>query len=83
MGEKDERTLESSPLAVETSAAVDDRLEDRDYLMKLLSKVSEEERMLLIQKEVEGLTVQELSEQTGDQREYHQGEVVPGAAEAS
>jgi len=65
MGDQDERTLESSPLAVESSAAVDDRLEDRDYLMKLLSKVSEEERMLLIQKEVEGLTVQELAELTG------------------
>lgn len=65
MGEKDERTLESSPLAVEMGAAVDDRLEHRDYLMKLLSKVSEEERMLLIQKEVEGLTVQELADITG------------------
>lgn len=65
MGEQDERNLESSPLAVESSAAVDDRLENRDYLMKLLSKVTEEERMLLIQKEVEGLTVQELAEITG------------------
>ena len=33
--------------------------------MKLLSKVSEEERMLLIHKEVEGLTVEELAEMTG------------------
>lgn len=65
LGREDERSLETSPLAVETSAAVDDRLENRDYLVKLLSKVSEEERMLLIQKEVEGLTVQELAEMTG------------------
>ncbi len=65
LAEQDERSLESSPLAVEKSAAADDRLENRDYLMKLLSKVSEEERMLLIQKEVEGLTVQELADQTG------------------
>ena len=33
--------------------------------MKLLEKVSEEERMLLIQKEVQGLTVEELSRETG------------------
>lgn len=65
MAEQDERTLESSPLAVASGAAVDDRLENRDYLMKLLSKVTEEERMLLIQKEVEGLTVQELAAITG------------------
>ncbi len=39
--------------------------EQRDYLMKLLQHVSEEERMLLFQKEVEGLTIAELSELTG------------------
>jgi RNA polymerase sigma-70 factor (ECF subfamily) len=65
LGEQDERTMENSPLAVEKGAAADHRLEKRDYLMKLLSKVSEEERMLLIQKEVEGLTVEELAAITG------------------
>jgi RNA polymerase sigma-70 factor (ECF subfamily) len=65
LGAKDERTMENSPLAVEKGAAADHRLEKRDYLMKLLSKVSEEERMLLIQKEVEGLTVEELAGITG------------------
>jgi len=34
-------------------------------LMKLLSKVSEEDRMLLVLKEVEGHSVEELAEQTG------------------
>lgn len=65
MGEDDQRSMENSQLAVETRAPIDRRTEKRDYLMKLLSNVSEEERMLLIQKEVEGLTVEELSEQTG------------------
>lgn len=65
LGENDERTIENSPLAVEKSAGIDRRMESRDYLMKLLSKVSEEERMLLIQKEVEGLTVEELAAETG------------------
>ena len=33
--------------------------------MKLLSKVSEQERVLLVQKEVEGRTVEELARMTG------------------
>ena len=65
LGEDDQRSMENSHLAVEKSAPIDRRTEKRDYLMKLLSKVSAEERMLLIQKEVEGLTVEELAEQTG------------------
>jgi RNA polymerase sigma-70 factor (ECF subfamily) len=65
MGVDDERTMENSRLVVERSASIDRRTEKRDYLLKLLSKVSEEERMLLIQKEVEGLTVEELSRETG------------------
>jgi RNA polymerase sigma-70 factor (ECF subfamily) len=57
--------MENSPVAVEKRPAIDKRMERRDYLMKLLSKVSEEERSLLIHKEVEGLTVEELAEMTG------------------
>ena len=63
--EADARTMAKSPVAVETRPAIDKRMERRDYLMKLLSKVSEEERSLLIHKEVEGLTVEELAEMTG------------------
>lgn len=65
MGEDDARTMENSRLAVEKSPSVEVQSERRDYLMKLLSKVSEEERLLLIQKEVEGRTVEELAEMTG------------------
>jgi RNA polymerase sigma-70 factor (ECF subfamily) len=65
LGEEDARTMENSEIAAEKRPAADTRIEHRDYLMKLLSKVSEEERMLLIQKEVEGRTVEELAEATG------------------
>ena len=61
----DERSIENSERAVEKTPAIDVRTENRQYLMKLLAKVSEEERMLLIHKEVEGRTIEELSEMTG------------------
>jgi RNA polymerase sigma-70 factor (ECF subfamily) len=65
LGEDDQRSIENSHLATDRGVAIDERTEKRQYLMKLLERVSEEERMLLIQKEVEGLTVEELSEMTG------------------
>ena len=65
LGEDDARTMENSEIAKDRRPAADNRAERRDYLVKLLSKVSEEERVLLIQKEVEGHTVQELAEMTG------------------
>ena len=65
LGEDDARTIENSPMAVEKTPSASANVERRDYLMKLLEKVSEEERVLLIQKEVEGLTVEELSRMTG------------------
>ena len=65
LAEDDARTIENSHLAVEKRPSVASRTEKRDYLMKLLSKVSEEERVLLIQKEVEGKTVEELADMTG------------------
>jgi RNA polymerase sigma-70 factor (ECF subfamily) len=65
LGEDDARTMENSEMAAERRPSADHRTERRDYLMKLLSKVTDEERVLLIQKEVEGRTVQELAEITG------------------
>jgi RNA polymerase sigma-70 factor, ECF subfamily len=44
---------------------VDRRLADRDLVMKLLSKVSEEDRNLMLLKEVEGHSVEELASMTG------------------
>jgi len=50
---------------VNRQAPMDESLASRDYVTKLLGRVSEEERMLLILKEVEGLSVEELAEKTG------------------
>lgn len=65
MGEDDARTIENSSLAIDRSPSAATAIERRDFLMKLLAKVSEEERVLLIQKEVGGLTVEELAQLTG------------------
>lgn len=44
---------------------LDSALAQRDFVLKLLAVVSEEERYLLLMKEVEGYSVEELSELTG------------------
>ena len=43
----------------------DERLAHRDLAVKLLSKVSEEDRSLILLKEVEGHSVEELAQMTG------------------
>ena len=65
LSEDEVRRVENSEPAVDRRPAVDTDLARRDYLLKLLSKVSEEDRMLLVLKEVEGHSVEELAEQTG------------------
>jgi RNA polymerase sigma-70 factor (ECF subfamily) len=52
LGQDDQRTIENSDRAIDKVAPIDSRTEKRQYLMKLLERVSEEERVLLIQKEV-------------------------------
>ncbi len=49
----------------EQARAVDTILAQRDLVMKLLGKVSEEERALMLLKEVEGHSVEELARMTG------------------
>ncbi len=44
---------------------VDSSLAQRDYVNKLLEKVSPEDRALILAKEVEGLSVEELAGMTG------------------
>jgi RNA polymerase sigma-70 factor (ECF subfamily) len=44
---------------------VDHRLAQHDLIIKLLSKISEEDRSLILLKEVEGHSVEELAEMTG------------------
>ena len=51
--------------AIETDRPADERLARRDLIVKLLEKVSEEDRRLLLLKEVEGHSVEELADLTG------------------
>lgn len=65
LSEDEVRRVENSEPAIDRKPLADADLARRDYLMKLLSKVSEEERTLLVLKEVEGRSVEELAEATG------------------
>jgi RNA polymerase sigma-70 factor (ECF subfamily) len=57
--------MENSEPAMDRAPNIDSTLEKRDLLMKLLAKVSEEDRTLIMLKEVEGHSVEELAEMTG------------------
>lgn len=57
--------MENSEPATDHAPPVDQRLAQHDLVMKLLSKLSEEDRSLLLLKEVEGHSVEELSDMTG------------------
>src|SRR6476469_6772492 len=65
LSEDEVRRVENSEPAVDRQVPMDATLARRDYLVKLLTRVSEEERMLLVMKEVEGFSVEELAEKTG------------------
>jgi RNA polymerase sigma-70 factor (ECF subfamily) len=57
--------MEASEPAIDPSQLVDERLAQRDLAVKLLSKVSDEDRSLILLKEVEGHSVEELAQMTG------------------
>ena len=57
--------MENSEPATDQAPPIDHKLAQQDLIMKLLSKISEEDRSLLLLKEVEGHSVEELSEMTG------------------
>lgn len=63
--EEDSLRMENSEQGMDRSPAVDMSLEKRDLVTKLLSKVNEDDRTLLLLKEVEGHSVEELAEMTG------------------
>lgn len=63
--EEDAQRMEASDPAVDPAAPMDTQLARRDLVMKLLSKVSEEDRSLIMLKEVEGHSVEELAQMTG------------------
>jgi RNA polymerase sigma-70 factor (ECF subfamily) len=57
--------METSEAVVDAAAPVDRNVAQRDFVGKLLEKVSKENRNLLLLKEVEGYTVEELAAITG------------------
>jgi RNA polymerase sigma-70 factor (ECF subfamily) len=63
--QEDAQRMETSEPAIDGSVPADTRLAQRDLILKLLSKVSEEERSLILLKEVEGHSVEELAGMTG------------------
>ena len=65
LSEDEVRRVENSEPQSQRPELADTTLARHDFVVKLLAKVSEEERMLLMMKEVEGYSVEELSTQTG------------------
>jgi RNA polymerase sigma-70 factor, ECF subfamily len=65
LSEDEVRRVENTEPSVDRQPATDINLARRDYVLKLLNRVSEEERMLLMLKEVEGYSVEELAHMTG------------------
>jgi RNA polymerase sigma-70 factor, ECF subfamily len=64
LSEDEVRRVENTEPPVDRQPSADTTLARRDYVLKLLSRVSEEERMLLMLKEVEGYSVEELATMT-------------------
>ena len=63
--EEEALRMAKSEAAVDRRPTVENDLARRDLVVKLLSKVSEEDRSLLLLKEVEGHSVEELATMTG------------------
>jgi RNA polymerase sigma-70 factor, ECF subfamily len=63
--EEDATRLARSNAAVDSRPTVESDLAGRDYVVKLLSRISAEDRSLLMLKEVEGHSVEELAKMTG------------------
>lgn len=63
--EDDSLLMENTEAAVDPAQPVDETLAQRDLAVKLLDKISEEDRSLLLLKEVEGHSVEELANMTG------------------
>ena len=62
---EDAQRLETSEPAVDPAVPADRRLAQRDLVMKLLSKLSPQDRSLILLKEIEGHSVEELAAMTG------------------
>jgi RNA polymerase sigma-70 factor (ECF subfamily) len=62
---EDAQRMEASDPAIDPKTPVDVRLAQRDLIVKLLAKVSEQDRNLILLKEVNGHSVEELAAMTG------------------
>ena len=62
---EDAQRVESADPAVDPALPVDRQLAQQDLVLKLLSRVSGEDRTLILLKEVEGYSVEELAAMTG------------------
>lgn len=65
VSEDDTRIMDNSEANADRTQSIDDQLAQRQLVTKLLEKVNPEERNLILLKEVEGLSVQELADMTG------------------
>jgi RNA polymerase sigma-70 factor (ECF subfamily) len=63
--EEEAQRMERAEPGSENQVPLDTTLARRDLVVKLLAKISEEDRHLLLMKEVEGHSVEELAEMTG------------------
>lgn len=61
MSEDEVRRVENTEPIVDRSTRTDSTLARRDYIVKLMDRVSDEEKNLLMLKEVEGYSVEELA----------------------
>src|ERR1700681_996403 len=62
--EEDSLRMENSETVIDQGQPMDTRLAQRDLVLKLLDKLSDGDRTLLLLKEVEGHSVEELSQMT-------------------
>ena len=62
MSEDEVRRVENTEPVLDRTTRTDTTLARRDYIVKLMERVSDEEKQLLMLKEVEGYSVEELSE---------------------
>src|ERR1700689_3723882 len=63
--EEDAQRMQNTDTAIDQRPAVDTQLAQRDLVVKLLGKLSPEDRSLLLLKEVEWHSVEELAQMTG------------------
>lgn len=65
LGEDSDGVMGDSRISADRTPGADRTAERRDYLIKLMACLSEQDRALMFRKEIHGLTIRELSNETG------------------